>query len=155
MVGSDVTYTGPAGFDLEKQVDFIKLAIAENVDDATVEAQIGLGRGGIAGGVIVNHDESESAEGDHRFKDFPRMSQGFVQGSLAHRNHFDQLLLGVEQDHPQRFLREKAHLAAELRYCQRRINQKLGALLAQGDGAKRRELTSCDALTVGRKVKRS
>lgn len=32
MVGSAVTYTGPAGFDIEKQVDFIKSAIAENVD---------------------------------------------------------------------------------------------------------------------------
>lgn len=32
MVGADVTYTGPAGFDIEKQVDFIKSAIAENVD---------------------------------------------------------------------------------------------------------------------------
>ena len=32
LVGADVTYTGPAGFDIEKQVDFIKSAIAENVD---------------------------------------------------------------------------------------------------------------------------
>jgi simple sugar transport system substrate-binding protein len=32
MVGADVTYTGPAGFDIEKQVDFIKSAIAQNVD---------------------------------------------------------------------------------------------------------------------------
>jgi len=32
LVGAVVTYTGPAGFDIEKQVDFIKSAIAENVD---------------------------------------------------------------------------------------------------------------------------
>jgi len=32
VLGADVTYTGPAGFDIEKQVDFIKSAIAENVD---------------------------------------------------------------------------------------------------------------------------
>ncbi len=32
LVGADVVYTGPAGFDLQKQVEFIKSAIAQKVD---------------------------------------------------------------------------------------------------------------------------
>jgi simple sugar transport system substrate-binding protein len=32
LVGADVTYTGPAGFDIQKQIDSIKSAIAQNVD---------------------------------------------------------------------------------------------------------------------------
>src|ERR671938_364053 len=32
IVGADVTYTGPAGFDIQKQIDSIKSAIAQNVD---------------------------------------------------------------------------------------------------------------------------
>jgi simple sugar transport system substrate-binding protein len=32
MVGAEVTYTGPAGFDIQKQIDSIKSAIAQNVD---------------------------------------------------------------------------------------------------------------------------
>jgi len=32
LVGADVTYTGPSGFDIEKQIDFIKSAIAQNAD---------------------------------------------------------------------------------------------------------------------------
>jgi simple sugar transport system substrate-binding protein len=32
LVGADVTYTGPAGFDIQKQVEFMKSAIAQRVD---------------------------------------------------------------------------------------------------------------------------
>jgi simple sugar transport system substrate-binding protein len=32
LVGADVTYTGPAGFDIQKQVEFMKSAIAQKVD---------------------------------------------------------------------------------------------------------------------------
>jgi simple sugar transport system substrate-binding protein len=32
LVGADVTYTGPAGFDIQRQVEFMKAAIAEKVD---------------------------------------------------------------------------------------------------------------------------
>jgi simple sugar transport system substrate-binding protein len=32
LVGADVAYTGPAGFDIQKQIDSIKSAIAQNVD---------------------------------------------------------------------------------------------------------------------------
>jgi simple sugar transport system substrate-binding protein len=32
LVGADVTYTGPAGFDIQRQVEFMKSAIAQKVD---------------------------------------------------------------------------------------------------------------------------
>ena len=32
LVGADVTYTGPGGFDIQKQVEFMKSAIAQKVD---------------------------------------------------------------------------------------------------------------------------
>ena len=32
LLGADVTYTGPAGFDIQKQVEFMKSAIAQRVD---------------------------------------------------------------------------------------------------------------------------
>src|SRR5260221_13187297 len=66
--------------------------------------------------MVVDHDESTRAEGDNRFKDFPRVSQSFVERSLADRNHLDEFLLGVEQDHSERFVRKKTHFGAKIRY---------------------------------------
>ena len=37
----------------------------------------------------MDHDEGIRAEGDHGFKDFTRVSQRFVEGTLADRNHLD------------------------------------------------------------------
>ena len=59
-------------------------------DDPAGELQIGLGKGGIAAGMIVHHDESEGAEGDDGFKDFPRVSQRFVQSPLANGKHLNE-----------------------------------------------------------------
>jgi hypothetical protein len=57
--------------------------------------------------MFVDHEERISAEGDYRFKDFTRVSQRFVEGSLADRNNLDEFLLGVEKDHSKRFVRKK------------------------------------------------
>jgi len=64
----------------------------------------------------VDHDEGVSAEGDYRFKDLTRVSQRFIEGSLADRNHLDKFLLGVEQDHSEGLVREEPHFGAKLRY---------------------------------------
>ena len=67
--------------------------------------------------MIVHHDEGVSAEGNDWFKDFTRVSQRFVERSLADRNHLDEFLLGVEQDHSERLVREEPHFGTKLRYC--------------------------------------
>jgi hypothetical protein len=64
-------------------IDQLELKNFTGLEDPAGEPEISLGRGGIAARVIVHHDEGESAEGDDRFEDFPRVSQCFVQVSLA------------------------------------------------------------------------
>jgi hypothetical protein len=39
-----------------------------------------------------------------------------LEGSLADRNHLDEFLLGVEKDHSEGFVREKAHFGTKLRH---------------------------------------
>jgi hypothetical protein len=84
--------------------------------------------------MVVNHDEGVSAEGDDRFKDFPRVSQCFVEGSLTDRNHLDEFLLGVERDHSEELVREEPHFGTKLRYRERCMDKESCAFLAQRDG---------------------
>src|SRR5258708_36165731 len=84
--------------------------------------------------MIVDHDEGVRTKGNYRFKDFPRVSQSLVEGSLADRKHFDEFLFGVEQDHSERFVREEPHFGTKLRYRERRIDDQSCAFLAQRDG---------------------
>ena len=114
-------------------IDQLHLKDFTGFENPAGEPQIGFRRGGIAAGVIVHHDESEGAEGDDRFEDFPRVSQGFVERSLAYGNHLDELLLGVNKHNAQRFVTKKAHFGAEFRYRHGRVDQEPRAFLAQGD----------------------
>jgi len=62
--------------------------------------------------------------GDHRLKDFPRVGERFVEGALTDGRNFQELLFRVEQNDPQRFVRQKPHLRTELRDGERVIESK-------------------------------
>ena len=62
-----------------------------------------------------------------------RVSRRLVERSLADRNHLDELLLGVNPDDTQRFVKEEAHFGTRFRDCWWRIDQEPPAFLAQGD----------------------
>ena len=133
-------------------IDQLELKDSAGFESPAGEPQIGLGRGGIAAGVIVHHDESEGAEGDDRFEDFPRVSQGFVERSLAYGNHLDELLLGVNKHNAQRFVTKKAHFGAEFRYRHGRVDQEPRAFLAQGDRGQAQGAGPAYADVIGKEI---
>jgi hypothetical protein len=50
------------------------------------------------------------------------------------RDHLDEFLFGVEQDHSEGLMREEPHFGTKLRYRERRIDKESCVFLAQHDG---------------------
>ena len=70
-------------------IDEIQLQDSASLVDPAREPQIGLRRGWIAARVIVHQDERIGRMGDHRLKDFSRVSERFIDRSLANRGDLD------------------------------------------------------------------
>jgi hypothetical protein len=136
-------------------IDQLKLENSTGFKNSAGEAQISFRRGGNSARMIVDHDEGIRAEGDYRFKDFPRVSQSFVEGSLADRNRLDEFLLGVEQDHSEGFVvRNRISLQSSATASGVSMTSRVRSS-RKATAAKRRELTSCAALSRDRKAERS
>ncbi len=73
---------------------------------------------------------------DDRFKDFPRMGDGFVDRALADNGDLDELLFGIEKNDPKRFAIEKAHFRTEAGDRDQVIDGKGLAFLSRNDRAK-------------------
>ena len=97
-------------------IDQLELEDSTGFKNSAGEPQISSRRRWIPARMVVDHDEGICAKGDYWFEDFTRVSQSFVEGSLTDRDHLDEFLLGVEQDHSEGLVREEPLVGTKLRY---------------------------------------
>ena len=62
----------------------------------------------------MNHDEGISGMDDGGLKDFARVGERFTDGALADGRDLDQVLLGVQENDPERFAIEEAHFGTKV-----------------------------------------
>ena len=72
---------------------------------------------------------------DHRLKNFAKMGERLIHGALADGSYLDQVLLGIQENNPERFAIEEAHFGAKVCDCDRAIDRERLTFLPKCHGA--------------------
>ena len=124
------------GFADDDVIEEMDLHQAGGFDEAAGDHFIGAARAGIAGGMVVDQDETMGAAGDHRAQDFPWMGGGFAHGADRDDVGADVAQPGIQHGDDDLLLREMPELGREkLVNALRGVERDIAHLFAGDAGA--------------------
>lgn len=112
--------------DVIEDLDFEQLADA---DEIARDSDIGVGRGGIAAGMVMGDNHGGRVGENRRSKNLARVDEQGVESALGHGFHSEQSTSGVEQD------RLKGFDGVALVFLSQQIGHSVGSVEQGGFGS--------------------